>query len=95
MNISIARIAFVITVLGVGAVGLFWLHRANDEAQREVIELRRQNEERIAMRAEQERKHVAAQRALAEAESRPTPPASPAFWSPCATTFHCPNRSPR
>jgi hypothetical protein len=77
MNISIVRTAVVVAALGAGVACLLRLHRTNQEMERELAELRRQNDERIATRAEQERKHAAAQRALAAIESRPAPPAAP------------------
>lgn len=78
MPISIARTTVVIALLGVGVAGLIWLHRSNGELQREVAELRRQNEERIATRAEQERKRAAASSLPVLAESRPAPTMPPA-----------------
>jgi hypothetical protein len=78
MNISIVRTGVIVAVIGAGGACLVWLHRSNAGMEREVAELRRQNEARSATRAEQERKHAAAQRALAAVESRPAPPASPA-----------------
>jgi hypothetical protein len=75
-------------LLAVMVVGWNWLHRDNAALRQQIVELRRQNEAKMAARAEQERK-LAEQSAPGRAASPhtvPTEPMAPRVAAPVAAT---------